>query len=248
MAIQFVGQVSVGGTGATLVADLTTLTSGIASSPSAGDLIVCNTGIGSNADYAMSMVTTGYTVVAELNSADSRDTNQLVTWKLSTGDISVEVNGSNDTQAGANLIVTVWRGVDQVTPIDATSTSATGINESLANCPAITPVTAGAVVLSLTQSTDDATPTAFNTPADRDINFFQHTAHGGTNRGCVGTSGASSWVSGPLDPAALTGGTSTSFDSWAAVTMALRPGGIPSSLASGLSSMQRAHLRTLLAR
>lgn len=226
MALVFVGKASTGGTTAALTLPLTGLTGGSSSSAQAGDLAVVVAAQSDNTDFAMAMNTAGFVEDAELWSNDTRQCNMgtwhkiLTSTDISTG--SVEVKGSNDSQRGETAILHVWRNVDPTTPIDVAVQSATGINSALADPPAITPATAGAVIIICTGSSSDSTPNAFDTPGDRS-NFVQETAHGGSNRGGVATVGSVAWTSGAFDPAALTGGESTAFDSWAAVTLAIRP-------------------------
>ncbi len=247
MALVFVGGNSAGGTAATYSVSLTALTGGIASAAAAGDLVVVNTAIGDNADVVMAISTTGYTTVAELWADSTRDTNQLVAYKvLATAETSVVVVGSGNILRGGTTIAHVWRGIDPVTVQDVTATTATGVTTGYADPQSITPITAGAVILSLTASAVDATPVAFTVPTDR-INIFQEINHAGTNRGAITTVGSTAWTSGVFNPAALSGGEDSTSNSYGAVTMALRPAGV-GSLAPRLACPRAGISRVLLAR
>lgn len=239
MALVFVGKASTGGTTAALTLPLTGLTGGSSSSAQAGDLAVVVAAQSDNTDFAMAMNTAGFVEDAELWSNDTRQCNMgtwhkiLTSTDISTG--SVEVKGSNDSQRGETAILHVWRNVDPTTPLDVAVQTATGINSALADPPSITPVTTGAVVLGLTASTSDSSPTAFSTPADG-TNFAQEINHGGSNRGGISTVRSLAWTGGAVDLAALTGGESVAFDSWAAVTLALRP-----AAEAGATSLPQGH-------
>ena len=249
MALVFVGGHSAGGTTATYAVDLTALTGGIASAAAAGDVVVVNTAIGDNGDFAMAISTAGYTTVAELWADGSRDTNQLVAYKvLATAETSVVVVGSNNSLRGGTTIVHVWRGEDTTTVEDVIATTNTLIDTGYADPSSIQPATTGAVILSLTASCVDSTPVAFTVPTDR-TNIFQEINHGGSNRGCITTVGSTAWDgNGSFNPAALSGGEDTTQNTCAAVTMVLRPLIAAVSIAPGLVKLPRPYFRPQLLR
>lgn len=240
MAIQYVGGASVGSTAATYDLSLTALSGGIGTSPAAGDLILVNSTLVATSDVVLGPTTAGYTEVTELFANDTRDSNQDVSYKISDGtETLVTVVGSNNTNNGSTVYVTVWRGVDNTTPFDATFATATGIDSALADAPAITPVTAGALVIAAMCVTGDSAIAAFTGPTG--MTFVEERNHTGVQRGTVASFAWVAWTSGAYDPTALTGGESTTADSWTAVTMALRPAAgtvtsFPPPLARGASS------------
>ena len=156
--------------------------------------------------------------LADLFANDTNDTNLWVGYAKqgATVDTSITISvtsGTNDYVAH----ILQYRGVDTTTPIDVTTTTATGINGDSANPPSLTPVTAGAEIV-VVYAAAQGTLTAWTAPTDVD-NFVQTAS---TDKGRLATADKN-WTSGAFDPAALTGGTGNAADSWAAVTLALRP-------------------------
>ena len=126
-------------------------------------------------------------------------------------------------QLMAALAVLVFSGVNASTPIDVTTTTATGINGMTPNPPAITPVTAGAKIISMGAAAHGSGSTVtFTSP---DLSGFL-SAYSADNNECTLGVGYKDWTSGAFDPGAfsLVG---AGFDdpnwSWAALTLALRP-------------------------
>lgn len=225
MALEYVGGTYGRGTNLDYTVWLDVLTGGIATAPAAGDIVIVVHGVGINADVALGVVTAGYTEEAELWSDDSRDANLSVSRKImgATPDTSVTVTGSGSTTAGAATAVHVWRGVDQTTPMDVLRTTATGINSSLFDPPAITPVTSGAVVIACGSSGGGTEDTTGATPP---TNYGNHVFISSTDPGTVAYSAIASkaWSgSGSEDPGAWSGINTATADAWAAVTLALRP-------------------------
>lgn len=127
-----------------------------------GDVVYGAYALGTVSDVGMSVSTAGYTELTELYANDDNDTNFAVYRKVqgSTPDSSVVfvgTAGANDAVAGALMVL---RGVDTTTPEDAVTTTATGVNGSIPNPPAITTVTANAWVLAIGGNTDSDVPTA----------------------------------------------------------------------------------------
>jgi hypothetical protein len=225
--IEFVGATALtfAGTTSNVTVSLTSLTGGIASAPAAGDLVIIYFGTGSTADR--NLVVSGYTEIVELYSNDTFDTNLVVASKFMGGtpDTSITLTGGtlNTSDAGA-VVVQVWRGVDQTTPLDVTETTATGINSALCDPPAITPVTNGAVIVSGGAGANNSVFFDSNAGySSSDLTGFITRTANDTNDVTIGL-GYHVWTSGAFDPAQFTFAfsDSTSF-SWAAVTLALRP-------------------------
>ena len=191
-----------------------------------GDLVIVSTGFVSTSNLNPGVSTAGYTEVADLYQNDTRDANFSVSWKImgSTPDTSVTCLGSGSSTNGAVCVVHVWRGANQATPLDVISTTVTSGNGSNPNSPSITPVTSGAIVISTglgtMASVDNAVtaPTGYGNQADISIDPG--------NAATVGIS-SKAWTSGAEDPAAWTNFTTTTSDSWAAVTLAIRPATVP---------------------
>lgn len=228
--LKFVGGYVEGfvGTTSNVTISLTSLTGGIASAPAADDLVIVYFATGSTADR--NLVVSGYTEIVELYSNDTFDTNLAVARKFmgATPDTSFTLTGGtiNIDDAGS-VAVQVWRGVDPTTPFDVTQTTATGINSVLCDPPAITPTTSGAVIVSGgagSWTLPGAAGVTVQTYASPDLSAFITTGAIDTNRVVIGL-GYHVWTSGSFNPAQFTfsgSGDSTS-NSWAAVTLALRP-------------------------
>ncbi|MDI6733945.1 MAG: hypothetical protein QMD50_00420 [Patescibacteria group bacterium] len=224
--LEYVGGASGTGTGATYSVSLTGLTGGIGSSAAAGDLVIVVTGWASAADGNPGVTTpTGYTEVYDLYKSDTRDVNMSVNWKIMGGtpDTSVTVSGHNNAANGGATVVHVWRGVDSTTPMDVTPpTGVTAANASSPDSPSITPVTSGAYVLSVGMGTGDTTPLTKTAPTG--YGNALSVAGNGSTMSIIANIASKVWSgSGAEDPAAWTGGETSTSDSWAAGTLAIRP-------------------------
>lgn len=241
-ALTYVGGVSGSGTGATYNISLTSLTGGSGSTALEGDIVVVITGWASTANGNPGVTTAGYTEEpgsTDLYSNDTRDANVSANWKImgSTPDTSVTVSGFNNAANGGGTVVQVWRGVDQTTPMDATVTTTSASNQSASSpdSPSITPVTSGAYVISAGLGTDDTTPLTKTAPSGYS-NAVAVTGTGSTMSVTVGIA-SKAWSSGAENPAAWTGGETSTSDSWAAFTIALRPAFAPTVTTQAESSV-----------
>ena len=228
-ALTFVGTAEGSGTSAAFNVSLTSLTGGSDSAAAAGDLVIVAEGWGGTANGNPGVGTAGYAEVADLHGNDTRDANFSVSWKImsSTPDTTVSCNGSGTAGNGTACVVHVWRGADQTTTIDVTTTSTTGTNAATINSPSITPSTSGAYVLSLGLGTAAASagdtsitaPTGYGNQADINGN--------GTSVSCEVGIASKAWTSGAEDPAAWTNITTSTSYSWGAATVAIRPAFAP---------------------
>lgn len=231
--LTYVGGTSCTGTGATYSCTLNSgLTGGIASAAAAGDLVIVVTGWASTANGDPGVSTpTGYTEVYDLAANDTRDAQLSVNWKIMGGtpDTSVTVRGFNNAANGGATAVHVWRGADQTTPMDVTPpTGVTTNNSALPDSPAITPVTTGAVVLTVGLGTGDASPLTQTAPAG--YGNARSVAGTGSTMSTIANIASIAWAGGAVDPAAWGLGESTGSDSRAAGTLALRPANDPPTL------------------
>lgn len=229
-ALTYVGTAEASGNSGSYNVDLSGL------SLQEGDIVVVATGFVGTANGNPGVGTTGYTEEADLWANDTRDANFSVNWKImgSTPDTVVSCNGSGSASNGSVCVVHVWRGVDQGTPMDSTVTSTTGTNASNPNSPSITPVTSGTVVISAGLGTMAAVDNAVTAPTG-----YSNQADISVDPGSAATVGIASkaWTSGAEDPAAWTNFTTTTSDSWAAITMALRPAVAPTVSTQAASSI-----------
>jgi hypothetical protein len=224
LPIEYVGGYAVGVGGSDSNITITfggNLTGGLASSASAGDLVVVYFGTGSTADR--NLLIRGYTEVVELYSNDSFDTNLKVAYKFmgATPDTNfvLEDGTGSSSDAGA-VAVQVWRNVDKAIPFDVLTTTATGTDSVLCNPPAITPITAGSYIVA---GGAGAHNTGTQTFSSSNLTSFISVGQNDSNDVTIGL-GYNEWTSGAFDPDAFTfsGSNSTSY-SWAGVTLALRP-------------------------
>lgn len=203
------------------------LSGGLAATPAAWDLVIVTCVTGSAAGNPAMAVTTpsGYTALGQLNqSAATNDTSMDVSWKRmgSTPDADVTIPGTGNNAFAEAYAIQVFRGVDQVTPMDVAAVSAGGTGTGRPDPGSITPVTTGAWPV-ICGGGAAATGANYTAPANYTTNFI--TASGAdTTDAMVGCGYRSNWTSGAENPAAYTGGTTNAADSWTAYTIALRPG------------------------
>jgi len=232
MALQYVGGTSGTGTGASYNISLSgTLTGGIASSPAEGDIVIVASGFGNTASSAPTCSgdqTGAYTGLhTAIHSNDTWDTEFRAFYALmgATPDTTLTIGRVSNAAYGGATVVHVWRGVDQSTPIDVTTVTASAGNASRPDAGAITPVTSGAVILACGAGMQTTAGSAFTIPSGmtNGVSVFNN---GSTSD--IGTFISSDvWTSGAYNPAAVTGGTTSNSGSWAAATIALRPGAVP---------------------
>lgn len=207
---------------------LTALTGGSDSAAQAGDIVVAAYATSSTANRALTISdgTTNYTLAgSELYANDIHDANLRVAYKVLSGADANAVFGptGNTNEAGAGA-VHVWRGIDSTTPLDVTVVTATGIDTGRPNAGTITPATAGAIVLVACAGAANI-GAAFTQPGS-ELSNFRSVNSSGLHSAMIGI-GSYAWSSGAFDPVAWTGGSATASDSWAAITLALRPYIVP---------------------
>jgi hypothetical protein len=230
MSIVLVGQTSGQGTGASYTVSLNgTLTGGIASSPSQGDIVIVTTAFG-NANNNTAPTVSGnvsgtYSQIhAPFRSNDTWDTNYGAFYEIqgASVDTTLTITRISSTAYGGATAVQVWRGVSATTPFDVTATTDSGTNASTISPPAITPVTSGAIVLAGGGGAQTPTGSAFNLPSNMTggVSSF---SDGTTSDMGVILAYYNAWTSGSFTPNAVTGGTTSTSSSWCASTFVLRP-------------------------
>ena len=142
--LQYVGGYTLGFAGQTtdLAITLTSLTGGVASSPSEGDFVLVCYVVSGTSD--LNLIVAGYTEVNEQYSNDDYDTNIVVAYKFmtSTPDTSLTLtNGTLSTNNGGAIAIQVWRNVNTVTPFVSLGGTdflyAGTTNSPLANPPSV---------------------------------------------------------------------------------------------------------------
>ena len=201
---------------------LTNLLGGSGSAPIEGDTVVAVYSVGSSSDLDIGVVTAGYVELAELYANSNYDINLSVSWKRMgvTPDTNIIFSTTGGTAYGITVAVQVWRGVDEGTTFDATSTTATGTGSGALNAPAITATTDGSVILVAGGMGGRQGAQTFTAP---ELLNFLTVGYNASQDSSVGL-GSFAWTSGSYDPSAW--GFSVTPDGtggWAAVTMALRP-------------------------
>jgi hypothetical protein len=234
MALIYVGGTTGGGTGASYTVSLSgTLVGGVDVSPSQGDIVIVAVGHGdtsSSAPTCSGNTMGAYTGAhAALYSNDTWDTNYRTFYMIqgATPDTTLTIGRANNTTYGGATAVHVWRNVNQATPLDVTPTTVSAANQSASrvDCPAITPTTAGAVIIACGTGMQDTSGGAFTIPSGM-INGRTVKTDGSTSD--AGTFMASyAWTSGEYNPAAVTGGSTSTSSSFAGATLALRPSNLP---------------------
>lgn len=210
------------------------LTGGLASTPAAGDIVFVTYGSGSSGavtDWAAKVVTTGYTLDAGIYANGTNDANLGVFHKIMGGspDTNVVVAGRATTGLGVKIFISVFRGVDTTTPLDATPTTATSTTNGVVNPAAITPVTSGNWIVALGAAATNTTLRTFTTASVAYLSGFIQGNNAGTSYGVAAGTG---YVTGQpagvsYNPAAWALSTDSSNNTAAAATIALRPASTP---------------------
>ena len=197
-----------------------TLTGGLDTSPSGGDLVIVYFGTGSNANR--DLVVSGYTEITELFADDSYDTNLVVAYKVYSfgSEIITLTGGTRSTSDAGAVAIQVWRGVDTVTPLDVSAKTLTGGNTLLADFENITPVTSGAIILA---GAAGAHLREIHTYSSSNLTGFISIGSDDTFDVTIGL-GYHVWTSGSFTPNELTfSSTDSASFSYASCVLALRP-------------------------
>lgn len=230
LGIQFVGGTKNSATtGANFASSLTGLTGGIDTQPRPGDLVIVYTGIAAGSAITCGIdtgVSTGWTSDLLPSANDVRDCTLKNFYKIMgpTPDTSVTCISGNNSSYSSMFAAIVLRGVHQTTPKDVNSVGTNGINGAPINSAAITPVTAGACIVSggiCTGSSNavtgvDTAPAGFTNLVARYLNTPSVDAN-------IAIAIQLGWTSGAVDPGDFTGATLGVDDSMAAISMAIRP-------------------------
>jgi cytochrome c556 len=230
MAIEFVGGNTAGKLGATsgdtTIALNGSLTGGIASAVSAGDLVIAAFSTGSAADRTLAITdgTNAYTLIdSELYQNDTEDTNLRVAYKFmgATPDAATTFGPTGNAADAGAMAVYVFRGVDQGTPLDVAAVAAGATNTQLVDPAPITPVSAGAYIVCVGAGAREG----LGDFSSSDLTDFRtQSGSDDTNDTTLGIGHKPDWAAGEFNPAAWTHGAADSTNySWASLTIALRP-------------------------
>lgn len=235
--IEFVGGAVAAKDGATsgnsTIALNSGLTGGIANSVSSGDLVIAAFATGSTADRTLSITdgTNAYTLIGteQYVAGSAITTNLRIAYKFVASDTAVTFGPTGNADDAGAMAVYVFRNVDQTTPLDVSVTSASAFLSSKANPPSITPSTAGAFIVCIGAAGHDGGAITFTSS---NLSDFQTAGSNDTYDASIGIGQKDDWTSGAFDAAAF--GNSIAApelnNSWAAMSIALRPASIPVSL------------------
>jgi hypothetical protein len=238
MAISLVGRKTFAfeGTTSNQSISLTDLTGGTDTAPSAGDVVVVYYGVGGSSNNQTMTVNSGFTQLAQIVANDTCDAYLRVAYKVMGGtpDTSVEVSQTTSANWPGAGVILVFRGVDTTTPLDVAHTTASALNTALADPPSVTPSTSGAWVVS---GGIGAHNNGLHTFSSSDLTGFLSVGFDDSVDVTVGV-GYHQWTSGAFNPAAFTfSGTDSTINSWAALTLALRPAAAGVDAISGSTSL-----------
>jgi hypothetical protein len=213
------------GTTDTHVVGFGSLSGGVGSAAEEGDLVIIFVAYGTNGiDLDMVCLTSGFVKITDIYQFDSYSANLGIFYKIMTAtpDESAEVGGvtSLSTQ-GVTYGVSVWRNVDQGTPFDVATTTATNDNQYRADPPAITPVTPGSVVVCVgcNAVSDTLVNSKFTAPQ---LEGFLTARGDDTIDSNIGF-GYYRWASGEFNPNAFSTVATAATGSWCAASIAIRP-------------------------
>ena len=223
--IEFVGGSAVGYAGSTfeINVNITSLTGGLDTSPSEGDVVVAFISVG---EYSYLVTGTanlpaGWTdITGEVSELDSHGCKFRAFYKIMgiTPDTSFTIPGGtgNNNDAGAAGIL-CFRGAHQTTPIYSYST-ATGTDSSLPHPPSIIAAPTGSVLAISGANGMDSVQKITYLP-DLDTGYIAHGGDAGDTDLGVGTK---EWTGSFYAPATFGGSTSTA-DCWCAASIVIQP-------------------------
>lgn len=223
MAIEFVGGTIAGKAGSTSgftqIRLDTGLTGGIRDHVEPGDLVIGVFASGSTTQRLLSINT--FSNVASGYGNDDRDTNLQVGFKSmgATPDAAAFFGPTGSVDDAGVTAVYVFSGVALDSPLDVPAVPIAGSDTRRPTPFPITPVTPGAKIVAIGAGTTGGSASFSAPPA---LASFISLGSAGTTGVGLGI-GQANWTGGQFAPGQFaSGGTSTS-DSWAAVTLALRP-------------------------
>lgn len=190
------------------------LTGGIASSAQSGDFVIGIIAEDDDTDLTMDITDGGssYDILGtELYVGSTYDINLRAAYKRISADTETTFSSSGNINNAIKGVL-VFRGVDAVTPIDVTTTTATGTSGA-ANPPSITPASQNCFIVAIGAGGQVFESLPVYTASELS-DFFT-----AKNDGALGFGYIPSWPGGACDPAAFAGGSTAA---WAAITVAIR--------------------------
>lgn len=226
---EYVGGTSKGWINLAGTHSLTSLTGGSDTQPRNGDLVIVAVASGTSTRTVGDWATiagdnTGSYVPlpgSQLFSNDTYESHLVVFAKImgATPDTILNHGPSPFTTDGSALVVQVWRNIDPDIPVD-TYVSATNINSSLPDPPAINPVSDKSVVIITGGGVELDCSAAYTTSGMQNV---VQTFSGATNVEARALIGSVDWTSGTVNVGAFGGMSSTTSAAWTSYVFALRP-------------------------
>lgn len=160
-----------------------------------------------------------WTKIADLLSTDTRSTNFAAFYKFMGSSPDTTVTISQDgAAAGMAAIAAAYRG-NNATVLDATTVTATGINSSDADPPAIVTQTNKAWVVAAGAASNSGTPSLTAPSGYTNATLYDI----GVTNGLLFLASREMATAGSENPGAFTSSTSSLSDSWCAASIAIRP-------------------------
>ena len=191
-----------------------------------GDILIVWAGFGNGStdrNFDISGNNSGaFQEINDLYANKSNDVNAAAAYQIVGGTadttITVTVNDGINPIANAQLAIQIlhYRGVNPTTPMDVAAIGVSGVDTAVSDPGAITPVTTGAKIIAL-YACSNQTPGDWTAPGN--ISNFDQIAN--ASRALIG-SGDADWSGGTFNPDAATKAVDNR-DTWAAITLALRP-------------------------
>lgn len=222
-SIQFVGHTSTSLNATSGSLSLSgTLVDGIGASPIEGDIVVAILSTGSATSDVTFTSGSGFTKLIDLYANSTNDTNTAIFYKIMTS--TPDTSFAWDVGATARLKVVyliAFRGVNLLTPFDATTTTATVTNSGVPDSPSITTATHGTVVVAIGSAAGAVIGSRIEplTAPSGMENFQQR----GSDQNRVGFATLKrESIAGAYDPPAFGGGNAATDCSHISATIALR--------------------------
>ena len=194
---------------------LSSLSGGLDTSPSSGDIVIASVSVYSSIDLSITTNTSGYTEIGDYAINEPSlgvFLNLGIYYKvLSSSESSVQFN-LGLSNSNISMVAHVWRNVNPTTPLDATTTSANGTG--VPDAPSITTVTENSVVIAVGSGSYDN----HSVPSGMENYFTAFSGFFGPRLSFASTFRPNT---GSYNPPVF-GGSSSSLK-WLSSTIALRP-------------------------
>ena len=228
MALVFVGGATATGFGTgTVTVNLTALSGGAGSAAVAGDIVCALISLGQNNGTTFTdpgFATGGYTAInSSANGSTVRDVRGCCGLKIMGGtpDTSVSTDTVGSAVYGKVLAVQVWRNNNTTTQPDVAITVNNGTGTDTPDTGSVSPVTTGAIVLSMGASSMNAAVTPAAPSGYSNLVTNQKV---GTTGSAVAAISSKLWSgSGAEDPGAYSGYSGGSGLCWVGFTLVIRP-------------------------